>query len=96
MERPPLNGQGGLTERLGQGRVCVTASGEVFGAGVKGHRCGGLGNQIARARADDVDAKHPASPRVRQNLHPAFGVAERMGASPLCGQAMVAFRSLYL
>ena len=81
MDGAPLHGKGRFTERLGQRGVRVARAGDVLAARSEGHRGGSLGDQVARARSDDVDAEQAVGPFVRQHLEATFRLAQDPGAA---------------
>src|SRR6516165_9028858 len=61
----------------------VAGAREIFRRAAEFHQDAGFGDELARARAKDMNAKHAIGLGIGENLHKAIGVAH--GASPAIG-----------
>jgi hypothetical protein len=73
--------QGGFFEGFTQGWVGVAGAGDVFGTGAEGHGGRGFGDEVAGARADDVDAEDAVVLGVGEDFDFAVGVSQGAGAA---------------
>ncbi len=81
MECASSRSQRRFPKSFGKRRVGVTRTGNVLATGGKGYGGGGLGNEIARPRAKDVNPENTIALGIGQHFHFAFDLTQRMGAA---------------
>src|SRR5687768_13354489 len=77
VDRSAVHGKSGFLESFGERRVCVARAGDILGGGPKLDGRRGLGDHVAGARAQDVNAHYAIGRRVREYLHLAVDLRER-------------------
>ena len=81
VDRSSLRSQRRHHQRLRQRRVSVDRQVDLFEGQAVLHGQRRLGDEVRRARADDVGAQETPGVRVGDDLGETFGLAERQGAA---------------
>ena len=71
----------GLHQRFAEGRVRMNRQRQIFGGSGHFEGQGGLANEIARRRSDDVDPEHSAAAALRYHLHKSVRLTDAHGAT---------------
>jgi hypothetical protein len=74
VDRALVDGQRRLVNSLGQCRMCMHDTGDVFRRSLELHRDDAFGNQFGHAGADHVDTQDAIGFRMRQHLDHAVRV----------------------
>ena len=80
VNRPAVDGECRLLQRLAEGRVGVAGARNVLGRGAEFLGEDGFGDQGTGIGADDVHTEHPVRRAIGKDFDKAFGVAVRPGA----------------
>src|SRR6185295_14842207 len=67
--------QGGFLHGFSESRMRVAGARDVFAARAEFYRIGAFGDQVACARADDMNAEDAVGLGIGEHLHAAFGAA---------------------